>query len=75
MGLIRLILKLYIFVIIFDLIIEFFPKLKEFEPTKYVQQAASYSLNFVRKFLSRELPFFSAHLVVIVMVYVVMAIW
>ncbi len=75
MGLIRFILIAYIIIIILDVVMEFLPQLRKYEASKYVQQLSSYSVNFVRKFLSSDLPFFAAHIVVIVLIYLLKAIW
>lgn len=75
MGLIRLIIKLYIFVIIIDAVLSYFPNLRNHPIVHNIKRLADLTLKPVRKVLPPELPIDVSPLIVIILLNIFMAIW
>jgi YggT family protein len=72
---IRLILKLYIFIIILDTILSYLPQFRYQKWAQWIKKAADYSLAPVRKILPPDLPIDPSPLIVIVIITILMALW
>jgi YggT family protein len=72
---IRLLLKLYIFIIIADTILSYLPQLRYQKWAQWIRKAANYTLAPVRKVLPPDLPIDPSPLVVIVLITIFMALW
>jgi YggT family protein len=77
MGIVRFILNLYIWVIIIDAILSYFPnyKVKKIPGYDYLRKAAELTLGPVRKLLSPDLPLDISPLIVILIISVLKAVW
>ncbi len=75
MGVIRLALNLYMIIIILDIALDFLPKYKDNKYAKYISQFSAYTVTPVRKFLSPDVPYFASHGLVIVLIFILKAIW
>lgn len=72
---IRAILNLYIFVIIIDAILSYFPQFRHHEWARQIRKLANFTLDPVRKLLPRDLPLDFSPLVVIIVIQMIMALW
>ncbi len=75
MGIIRLALNFYMIVIILDVVLDFLPKYRDHKYAKYISQFSAYTVAPVRKFLSPDVPYFASHGLVVVLIYILKAIW
>lgn len=67
MNVIRTLLQIYIYALIFDAIFSFFPDLGKYEWRKKLRKICDYSCGPVRKLLPANLPFdFSPFLVILI---------
>lgn len=72
---IRFIIKLYILVLIADMVLSYFPQLRHNEIVKQIRKAADLTEKPVRKLLPEDLPFDFSPLVVILALNILMALW
>jgi uncharacterized protein YggT (Ycf19 family) len=72
---IRFILKIYIYLIILDAIMSYFPQYRNRPWAKTLKQIADFSQNPIRKLLPADLPFDIAPLIVIILLNLVMLLW
>jgi YggT family protein len=72
---IRFILKLYIYLIIIDAILTYFPQLSHHEWRKYLRMAADFTQKPLRKLLPPDMPFDPSPLIVIILLNLVMVLW
>lgn len=77
MGLIRIILNLYVYVIIIDTILSYIPNpsIVNSAPAQFIRKIADFTLKPVRKMLSSDLPVDISPAVVIIVIYVIKAVW
>lgn len=72
---IRFLLNLYIFVLIADAIVSFFPQLRFHQAVAYLRKAADVTCKPVRRLLPPDLPFDFSPLVVILAIQLIKALW
>ena len=72
---IRFLIYIYIWIIILDAILSYFPQFKETPWTKLVKQAADFSLKPVRKLLPPDLPFDISPIIVIIILNLLPVLW
>jgi uncharacterized protein YggT (Ycf19 family) len=73
---IRFLINVYIWIIILDALLSYFPQYKNQEWAKLIKKAADFSLNPVRKIIpQQDLPFDIAPLIVIVVLNLIPALW
>jgi YggT family protein len=72
---IRIIINIYIWVIILDSLLSYFPQYKNQDWAKSVKQAADFSLKPIRKILPKDLPFDVSPIVVIIILNIIPALW
>lgn len=72
---IRVIINLYIYVIILDAILSFFPQYKNQEWAQYIRKAADITQKPIRKYLPKDVPMDPSPLIVIILLNLVMALW
>lgn len=72
---IRFIIKIYIFVLIADMVLSYFPQLRHNVVVQYIRKAADFTEAPVRKLLPNDLPFDFSPLVVILLLNLFMALW
>jgi len=75
MGIIRLIIDLYIFVIILDTILSFLPQYRHLSWVSTVRKAADFTLRPIRKQMPADLPFDFSPLVAIILLKLFIAIF
>lgn len=72
---IRFLLDLYVYVIIIDAILSFFPDLRRHQAVIYLRRAADFTCAPVRRLLPRDLPLDFSPIVVILAIYLLKALW
>lgn len=72
---IRFLIKLYILVLIADMILSYFPQFKDNEIVRGLRKAADFTEKPIRELLPKDLPFDFSPLIVIVLLNVVMVLW
>ncbi len=72
---IRIILNIYIWVIILDALLSYFPQYKNQDWAKVIKQAADFTLKPIRKILPQDLPFDVSPIIVIIILNVIPALW
>ncbi|MCT4642727.1 MAG: YggT family protein [Bacteriovoracaceae bacterium] len=72
---IRFIIKIYIYIVILDAILSYFPQVKNQAWAKNIKKIADYTLNPIRKIMPNDLPFDLSPLVLILLLNFVMLIW
>jgi YggT family protein len=72
---IRFLIQIYIYLIIFDAILSYFPQVKHQEWVKGLKKIADLSQAPIRKVLPPDLPFDPSPLIVIVLLNLLMALW
>lgn len=72
---IRFIIKLYIYLIILDAILSFFPSIQYYNWVKAIKKIANYTLNPIRKILPKEIPFDISPIVMIFILNLLMLLW
>ena len=72
---IRFIIKLYIFILIADVVLSYFPQVRNNEVVKYIRKAADFTERPIRKLLPPDLPFDFSPLIVILLLNLLMALW
>lgn len=72
---IRILIKIYIFLLILDSILSYLPQYQNHPWAKMIKRGANFTLDPIRKVLPRDLPFDLSPLVVILILNVIMALW
>lgn len=72
---IRVIINLYIYVIILDAILTFFPQYKNQEWAKLIRKAADFTQKPIRKYLPKDVPWDPSPLIVIIILQLIMTLW
>lgn len=72
---IRFLIRLYVYLIIIDAVLSFFPSVKHYNWARAIKKAADYTLNPVRRILPKDLPFDLSPLVVIFLLNLLMLLW
>jgi len=72
---IRIIINLYIYVIILDAILTFFPQYRAQEWAKIIRKAADLTQKPIRKYLPKDVPWDPSPLIVIIILQLVIALW
>lgn len=72
---IRFFINIYIWVIILDSLLSYFPQYKNQQWAKFVKQAADFTLKPVRKILPADLPMDVSPLVVIIILNLLPLLW
>ena len=72
---IRFILKIYIYLIILDAIMSYFPQYQNRPWVKSLKQITDFTQNPIRKLLPADLPFDVAPLIVIFLLNLIMLLW
>ena len=75
MQVIRTILELYIYALIFDAIFSFFPNLQKQKWRQQLKKVCDYSCNPIRKYLPPHLPFDFSPILVILIIRLLMFLW
>lgn len=75
MGLLRLVLNLYILVILVDTVVSYIPNLASNQVFQFNRKLAEITLKPVRKMLSPDLPVDLSPAIVVILVFVLKAIW
>lgn len=75
MGLIRLLLNLYVVIIIVDAVVSYIPNIANTPVFQFNKRLADLTLKPVRKMLSSDLPVDLSPLVVIILVFIIKAVW
>jgi len=74
--LIRLVIKLYIFIIVIDVILSYIPSLKYNVWAMKVRKVADFGLDPIRRFLPlKDLPFDISPIILILLLNLFMALW
>lgn len=72
---IRFLIRLYVYIVIIDAVLSFFPSVRHYGWAKYIRKAAEFSLRPIRKVLPKDLPFDFSPLVVIFLLNLLMLLW
>ncbi|MEX0798965.1 MAG: YggT family protein [Bacteriovoracaceae bacterium] len=72
---IRLIINLYIIVLIVDMVLSYFPQLRNNEIVRQIRKAADFTEKPVRNLLPPDLPFDFSPLIVILLLNLLMTLW
>lgn len=72
---IRFLLNLYVYLLIIDAVMSFFPHLRRHYIVANIRKAADFTCAPVRKLLPRDLPLDFSPIVVILAIYLIMALW
>lgn len=72
---IRFLIRLYIYLIIVDAVLSFFPSVRHYHWAKMVRRVANYVLDPVRKILPKDLPFDISPIIVIFLLNLLMLLW
>lgn len=72
---IRFVINIYIYLIIFDAIMSYFPQYQGQQWAKTIKRLADYTLKPIRKMLPADLPFDFSPLIVIFLLNLVKILW
>ena len=72
---IRLIIKFYILVLIVDMVLSYFPQIRNNEIARAIRKAADFTEKPVRELLPKDLPFDFSPLIVILLLNLLMTLW
>ena len=72
---IRFVIKLYIFIIIADVVISYMPQYHKQQWAVWIKKMANLSLSPVRKILPADLPFDLSPLIVIIILQLIPQLW
>lgn len=72
---IRFLIKFYVYIIILDTILSFFPATRHYSWAQFVRKVANYTLKPVREIMPKDLPFDLSPLVVIFILNLLMLLW
>ena len=72
---IRMIINLYIWLLIADAVLSFFPHLRHNSVVRIIKQMADFTVKPIRRYLPPDLPFDFSPLIVIILLQLLMAIW
>jgi len=75
MGLVRLLIHLYIYLIIADAILSYLPQYRKNQWAQKLKEVADFSLNPIRKLLPMDLPVDLSPIVLIIVLNLLMALW
>jgi len=75
MNIIRTLLNLYVYALIFEAILSFFPELNKHKWRRQLQKTCDYSCNPIRKLLPPNLPFDFSPILVILIINLIMFLW
>ena len=75
MNVIRTLLEIYIYALIFDAILSFFPELQKHRWRRELKKICDYSCNPIRKFLPAHLPFDFSPLIAILIINLLIFLW
>jgi YggT family protein len=75
MNVIRTLLQIYIYALIFDAILSFFPELMKHNWRRQLKRICDYSCNPIRKILPPNLPFDFSPILVILIINLLMFLW
>ncbi|MBC7537802.1 MAG: YggT family protein [Bacteriovorax sp.] len=75
MNVIQTLLKLYIYALIFDAILSFFPELQKHKWRRQLKRICDYSCDPIRKYLPPSLPFDFSPILVIFIIQLLMFLW
>ncbi|MGZ3787022.1 MAG: YggT family protein [Bacteriovorax sp.] len=72
---IRLLLKIYMYALIFDAIFSYFPELEKYQWRKVLRKGCNYTCDPIRKRLPAHLPFDFSPLLVILLINLLIFLW
>ena len=72
---IRFIIKIYIYIVILDAILSYFPQVRNQEWARMVRKLCDFTEKPIRKLLPPDLPIDISPIIVIVLLNVLMALW
>jgi YggT family protein len=72
---IRIIINIYIWVIILDSLLSYFPQYKNQDWAKAVKKAADVTLKPIRKIVPQDLPFDISPIIIIILLNILPAVW
>lgn len=72
---IRFLIDVYIYILVFDFILSFFPELKKYSWASFIKKMAEFSCKPVRRYLPPNLGFDISHFVVIVLLKIITILW
>lgn len=75
MNIIRTILKLYTYAIIFDAILSYFPELQKHQWRRQLKRLCDYTCDPIRRMLPPHLPFDFSPILVILIINLLMFLW
>ena len=75
MQIIRTLLHIYIYLLIFDAIFSFFPDLNKHIWRQKLKKICDYSCDNIRRFLPKHLPFDFSPIIVILMINIFILLW
>lgn len=75
MMIIRTLLKIYIYALIFDAIFSYFPELEKHQWRRQLRKICNYTCEPIRKRLPPTLPFDFSPLIVILLINLLMFLW
>jgi YggT family protein len=75
MNIIRTLLQLYIYALIFDAILSFFPETQKYRWRLQLKKICDYTCNPIRKVLPPNLPFDFSPILVILIINLLMFLW
>ena len=75
MQVIRTLLQVYIYLLIFDAIFSFFPNLNNQIWRQKLKQICDYSCDYIRRYLPKHLPFDFSPIIVILLIEIFKLLW
>lgn len=75
MNVIRTLLQIYIYALIFEAILSFFPEMEKHKWRRQLRKICDYTCNPIRKVLPPNLPFDFSPLLVILIINLLMFLW
>jgi len=72
---IRLVLNLYVYILIADAILSYFPNIRHQEWVRFIKRLADFTLNPIRRYLPQDLPFDVSPIIVIILLQLLKLLW
>ncbi len=72
---IRVLINLYIIVLIVGAILSYLPQVRHYKWAMYIRKISDYTLNPVRRYLPKDLPFDFSVIIVIILLKLIEELW
>ena len=72
---IRFLIRLYIYIIIIDAVLSYFPSVRYYNWVKLIKKVSNYVLNPIRRVLPNDLPFDISPIIAILALNMLMLLW